>query len=326
MEQMPLKSTGPSGRLVDRYRRKINYLRLSITDRCNLRCFYCMPLKGVEKLPHGEILSYEEFLEVARTAVSLGVNKVRVTGGEPLIKRGAVKLVRDIAALSGVKTVAMTTNGTRLEKYADVLKEAGLKRINISLDSLNSDVYRKITRGGDLTAALRGIDSAQKIGFPIKINAVLIKELNSGEIDRFVQFAIEKGVEVRFIEQMTFEDEGPFVPQDEVLARLRTHHRVIELPGETESPHIRLFDCDGARIGFISPRSHPFCTGCNKLRLTPNGYLRACLASKEHVDMRTVLRRPHTAKDVRRAIQAAVSLKPQTGPWTTPAEMWRVGG
>ncbi len=323
---MPLNRTNDLNRLVDRHSRKINYLRLSITDRCNLRCFYCMPRRGVKKLPHADILSYEEFLEVASAAVSLGVTKVRITGGEPLIKRGAVKLVREIADLPNIETVAMTTNGSRLEKYAEVLKEAGLTRINISLDSLNPDVYRKITRRGDLEPVLKGIDKAQEIGFPIKINAVLIEELNSEEIDRLVRFALEKNIEVRFIEHMSFEDDGPFISQDKVIAQLAINHRIVELPGETGSSHVRLFDCDGIRIGFISPRSHPFCDGCNKLRLTPNGQLRACLASTEHVDIRAVLRRPHTTKEVCRAIKAAVSLKPLTGPWTAKAEMWRVGG
>jgi cyclic pyranopterin phosphate synthase len=312
--------------MIDPHGRRINYLRLSITDLCNLRCFYCMPRKGVEKLPHDEILRYEEFNEAVRAAVSLGVSKVRITGGEPLIKRGAVKLVREIAALEGVRTVAMTTNGTRLEKYVDVLYEAGLERINVSLDSLDPEVYRRITRGGDLNAVLRGIDRALARGFPIKLNIVLVEGWNLGEIERFVEFALARSVEVRFIERMSFEDDDPFVAQDEVVARLAERHEVAELPLEGGSPHVRLFDCDGARLGFISPRSHPFCAGCNKLRLTPNGRLKACLASDAYVDLRAVLRRPHTFEDVQRAVAEAAAIKPETGPWTAPAEMWRVGG
>ncbi len=326
MEQMSVGTTSSTDQLVDNHGRGINYLRLSITDRCNLRCFYCMPEAGVEKLPHDDILRFEEILEVARAAVSLGVSKVRITGGEPLIKRGAVMLVREIAAWPGVKTVALTTNGTRLEKYVNVLKEAGLTRINVSLDSLDSAVYRKITRVGELDKVLRGIDSALALGFPVKMNTVLIDGLNSGELDNFIRLAQEKSMEVRFIERMSFKDNDPYVSQAKVLAQLKERYEVKPLSDEKTSPHVRLFDVDGARIGFISPRSVPFCTGCNKLRLKPNGELRACLASAAHVDVRTVLRSPHSDKDLRQAVREAVALKPESGPWTANAEMWRVGG
>ncbi len=326
MGQDPVNEERKTSRLVDGHSRRINYLRLSITDLCNLRCFYCMPRAGVEKLPHGEILRFEEQLEVTRAAVSLGVSKVRITGGEPLVKRGAVKLVREIASWPGVRTVALTTNGTRLEKYVEVLKEAGLHRINISLDSLRPEVYEKMTRCGDLSAVLRGIDKAIEFGFPIKINTVLIDEYNREEIGRFIEFAREKNIEVRFIERMSFEDNDPYVSQEKVVERIKEQYRLVELPAESTSSHVRLFECAGVRVGFISPRSLPFCSGCNKLRLTPNGQLRACLAAKDHVDMRAVLRRPHTDRDVRQAIREAVSMKPETGPWTADAEMWRVGG
>ncbi|MCP4676045.1 MAG: GTP 3',8-cyclase MoaA [Deltaproteobacteria bacterium] len=318
--------TTNQAQLVDTHGRGINYLRLSITDRCNLRCFYCMPPTGVDKLPHDDILRFEEMLEVARAAVSLGVSKVRITGGEPLIKRGAVMLVREISAWPGVKTVAMTTNGTRLEKYVKVLRDAGLTRINVSLDSLIPAVYRKITRVGELDTVLRGIDSALAHGFPIKLNTVLIDGINSSELSGFIRFAQEKNVEVRFIERMSFEDNDPYVSQADVIARLGELHDVKPVSDERNSPHVRLFDVDGARIGFISPRSVPFCSGCNKLRLKPNGELRACLASAAHVDVRSVIRRPHTDRDLRQAVREAVSLKPESGPWTANAEMWRVGG
>ncbi len=317
--------------IVDTHARKIDYLRLSITDRCNLRCLYCMPEEGVKKLPQTDILSFEEFVEVARAAASLGVKKVRITGGEPLIKRGAVRMVREIAELPGVETVAMTTNGTRLEKYIEILKEAGLKRLNVSLDSLDPDEYRKITRGGEVEPVLKGIDKALQHGFPIKINAVLLEGLNTSGIERLVDFAIEKNVEVRFIEQMSFDDDLPYISQEQVIARLKKQYQVNRLDEAGSSPHVQLFEIGrtktgGAKIGFISPRSQPFCSGCNKLRLTPNGNLRACLASTLHVDVREVLRRPHTDKDVRQAVLKAAQLKPATGPWTAHGEMWRVGG
>ena len=313
------------GKLTDFHGRRIDYLRLSITDLCNLRCFYCMPDAGVKKIAHKDVLRYEEFLEIVQVAASLGIRKVRLTGGEPLIKRGAVKMVREINALPGIETVVMTTNGTRLEKYAQVLKEAGLKRINISLDSLDPETYRAITRCGDLPAVLRGIDAARDQGFPIKINTVLVEGFNEGELERFISFASEKDLEVRFIEQMSFESEQPYVSQDTVIETLSHHHTVNELEGE-ESPHVRLFDCDGTKIGFISPRSRPFCSGCNKLRLMPNGQLRACLASPDAVDMRSIVRRPHTELEITRGFRQAVKLKPEAGPWTARSEMWRVGG
>ncbi|MDJ0763962.1 MAG: GTP 3',8-cyclase MoaA [Myxococcota bacterium] len=317
-------SRGPA--LIDRHGRRIDYLRISITDLCNLRCFYCMPRQGVTKLPQADILTYEEFLKVARIAAGLGVRKMRITGGEPLIKRGAVKLVREIAAFPGVQTVAMTTNGTRLEKYAEVLKAAGLSRINVSLDSLRPDVYKRITRGGDLSAVLRGIDRAIEYNFRIKLNTVLINGMNADEVYRFIDFARDKGVEVRFIERMSFEDPDPYVPQDHVVATLADRYSLTPLPTASGSPHVRAFDCDGVRVGFISPRSHPFCDGCNKLRLTPNGKLKACLSSELNVDLRYILRRPHCDADIARAMSKAIALKPATGPWTACAEMWRVGG
>lgn len=323
---MPRPYLEKSDHLVDRYGRPINYLRLSITDLCNLRCFYCMPPGGVSKLPHTEILRYEEILEVIRAAVSLGVTKVRVTGGEPLIKRGAVKIIREIASMPSITTVGLTTNGTRLEKYVDVLKQAGLDRINVSLDSLNPETYRTMTRCGDIDHVLRGIDAALQRDFPLKINVVLVRGVNDGEAVDFVKFSRDKNVELRFIERMSFEDGDPYVSEEEVISALREHFHLEELPVDSQSAHVRLFDCSGTRVGFISPRSKPFCSGCNKLRLMPNGRLKACLASPLHVDIRDVLRRRHTMRDVQAAIRAAVALKPESGPWDTRAEMWRVGG
>lgn len=326
MGTIPLFIAANDPILTDRHGRRVNYLRLSITDLCNLRCFYCMPSKGVEKLPHQDVLRFEEFLEVTGVAASLGVTKVRITGGEPLIKRGAVKLVREIVAMPGIETVAMTTNGTRLEKYAEVLEQSGLSRVNVSLDSLCAETYASITRGGSLQAVLRGIDKALEVGFRVKINTVLVDGLNAQEAVDFVQFGLDKGVEIRFIEQMSFESRDPYVAGDKVLGELRDRFEVVKLPVEKDSTHVQLWSCDGVRVGFISPRSHPFCEGCNKLRLMPNGQLKACLAARRSVDMRGVLRRPHTDREVGQAIREAVGLKPLVGPWTARAEMWRVGG
>ncbi len=313
-------------RLTDRHGRTINYLRLSITDLCNLRCFYCMPAEIVEKLPHSEILRYEECVEVVRIAASMGVSKVRVTGGEPLVKRGVVNLVERIAACTGVKTVALTTNGSALAKFAPRLRDAGLTRVNVSLDTLDARLYRRITGRGELNDVLAGIDAALTVGFAVKVNAVLLPGLNTDDLEPFVALARAKNIEVRFIERMTFKHDDDYFTQDQALDQLSVNHRIKPLVVERPSPHVRLFDCDGARIGFISPRSQPFCDGCNKLRLTPHGQLRACLASNLHVDVRKILRRPHTDEDIRQAIRQATVLKPHSGPWNTEAEMWRVGG
>jgi cyclic pyranopterin phosphate synthase len=285
-----------------------------------------MPPGEVKKISQSDVLRFEEMIEVTRAMTQLGLNKVRITGGEPLIKKGAVKIVREIASMPEIETVAMTTNGTRLEKYVAVLKDAGLTRLNISMDTLDAEIYAKITRGGALDSVLNGIDKALEYNFPVKINAVLLDTLTPEEVNRFVRFALDKGVEVRFIEQMSFDGNKPYLPQDDVIDWLKTRYRITPKKMDKKSAHVRLFDCNGATLGFISPRSHPFCSGCNKLRLTPNGQLRACLASTTHVDMRAVLRGPHTDREVIRAIRTAASLKPGIGPWTAHSEMWRVGG
>ena len=312
--------------LVDRFGRPITYLRIAIVDRCNLRCVYCMPEQGVEKLDQSEVLRLEEIVEVARVARDLGIEKVRITGGEPLIRRGVVKVIREIALLEGIETVALTTNGVRLAKYAEILREVGLSRVNVSLDSLDPDTFRHITRSGDLRTVMEGLSAARAVGLPVRINTVLFDGVNFSEVESFWRFARQWALEVRFIEQMGFESSKPFVSEARVIAALAEHHQLVELEQELPADHVRRFDCDGARIGFISPRSRPFCSGCNKLRLTPKGELRACLSSPVHVDVRAVLRRPHTEEEVRRAFRQAAHIKPEVGPWTDAARMWQIGG
>ena len=265
-------------------------------------------------------------MAVARAAVSLGITKIRVTGGEPLIRKGVVKLVRELNALDGLETVALTTNGVRLAKYASVLKAAGLRRVNVSLDSLVPDTYRAITRGGDVEEVVGGIDEAIRAGLSVKINAVLFEGMNTDEIEGFVAFARRRGIAVRFIERMSFVLNKPFVSETAVVEWLRRTHTVTRVEDAEGSPHVRLYDCDGVRVGFISPRSHAFCAGCNKLRLTPKGELRACLASRVSVNIKGVLRNEHSDADLLEAIREAVRIKPAEGPWTSPLEMWRVGG
>ncbi|MDD5306491.1 MAG: GTP 3',8-cyclase MoaA [Deltaproteobacteria bacterium] len=308
-----------------RFDRAINYLRISVTDRCNLRCVYCMPETGVRKLSHDEILRLEEIVEVAREAAALGLTKIRVTGGEPLVRRDVTALVNDLASLPGVETVAMTTNGLLLPAMAFGLKAAGLKRVNISLDSLAPGLYRASTRGGDVTLVLAGIEAALAAGFEVKVNAVLL-ETTAPSIAGFLKFSRDAGVEVRFIERMNFEKGTVRFSEEDALALLCLDSPLTPLPRDPASPHVRRFACGGARLGFISPLSHPFCAACNRLRLTSEGTLRSCLASKNGVDVRTVLRRPHTAREVAAAILDAVAEKPAMAKWGEQAQMWRMGG
>ncbi|MBW2278247.1 MAG: GTP 3',8-cyclase MoaA [Deltaproteobacteria bacterium] len=310
----------------DLHGRAITYLRLSITDLCNLRCFYCMPSKGVVKLDYKDVLRLEEQAEIVHAAAALGVNKVRITGGEPLVRRGLLGLVRDIAATPGIDEVALTTNGLRLARMAADLKDAGLARINVSLDSLDPATFAEITRGGNLDRVLAGIDAALEQGFKVKINTVLLEGINTGDLGTFVRFARDKGLGLRFIERMGFDKDLPVFSQDAALESLGREFRIEPLPIHQGHPHVRRFDCGDTWIGFISPMTHSFCEVCNKLRLTVDGSLRVCLASSESVDLRPVLRAPHSQKDVERAILRAVELKPLAAPWNAPGEMWKVGG
>jgi cyclic pyranopterin phosphate synthase len=312
--------------IVDRHGRVINYLRLSITDLCNLRCFYCMPDGVTNKLPHDQVMRHEENLEVVRAAASLGINKVRITGGEPLVKRGVVGLVFSISSIRGIETVAMTTNGVRLLEMAEPLRAAGLQRINLSLDSIDPRIYEEITRGSELHRVIDGMDRAVSLGFPIKINAVLLRGINTDNLFEFVAFAREHEVGLRFIERMGFDRKEPLFSQDEAIEQLSRDHSMEPVDSSPEHPHVRRYLCDGVKIGFISPMTHSFCASCNKLRLQPDGRLRVCLASEQSVNIREILRREHTDEDVRDAVRKAIQMKPAAAPWNAPSEMWKVGG
>ena len=311
---------------VDRHGRVINYLRLSITDLCNLRCFYCMPDGTTNKLPHDQVMRHEENLEVVYAAASLGINKVRITGGEPLVKRGVMGLVYSIASMSGIETVAMTTNGVRLLEMAEPLRAAGLQRINLSLDSIDPGTYEEITGGNELHRVIDGMDRAVSLGFPVKINAVLLRGINTDRLFELVAFAREHKVGLRFIERMGFDRKEPLFSQDEAIEQLSGDHSMEPVDTSPEHPHVRRYLCDGVKIGFISPMTHSFCASCNKLRLQPDGRLRVCLASEQSVDVREILRREHTVEDVRDAVRKAIQMKPAAAPWNAPAEMWKVGG
>ena len=316
-----------TGASLDTCGRKVSYLRLSVTDLCNLRCTYCTPAEGVPKLAHGEVLTLEEHAEVARAAIALGVTKVRITGGEPLVKRGLLSLVRALAATPGLETLALTTNGTRLAELAHPLAEAGVLRVNVSLDSTSPETFARITRGGEVAAVVAGIDAALAASLPVKLNAVLLAGVNTDELALLAAFARDRGAGLRFIELMPFDRAVPLFAEADALDALRADgDELSPLPDDSAEPHVRRYSYRGAVIGFISPVTRPFCGGCNKIRLTPEGALKPCLASDASIDVKALLRRPHTPEDVERLVAEAIRRKPATAPWSAPSEMWKVGG
>ena len=268
--------------MIDSYGRNIDYIRISVTDRCNLRCIYCMPEDGIVKRAHDEMMTAEETIDAVKAAVSLGIKKIRITGGEPLVKRGIVKLCDAISAIEGVEELCITTNGTLLPKFGKELREAGVSRVNISLDTLDPDKYREITRVGELSEALTGIDAAFEAGFDnIKINNVLMGGFNDDEIEDFVKLTVDRPIEVRFIELMPIGggmdfDRSGFISCQQVLSK------VPELePLEHSEGVAVLYRLPGAkgRVGLIRPISCEFCGDCNKIRLTSDGMLKPCLHS-----------------------------------------------
>lgn len=272
----------------DRYGRTIKYLRLSVTDLCNCRCVYCMGENGVPRLPHSAILSFEEIEEIVRAAVSLGVTKVRLTGGEPLVRRGIDELVRRLRGIEGVEELAMTTNGARLAEYAEALKEAGLDRLNVSLDTLDPEKFRRITRIGELRDTLDGTDAARRAGFErIKLNTVLMGGVNDDEIAEIAALAKDGAFDVRFIELMpigecTDWDRRRFLPAERVLEYLPKGERV---PSDGVAELWRPAGFRGT-VGLIRPLSHRFCADCDRIRVTADGCLKPCLHSAREIPLR----------------------------------------
>ena len=276
--------------MYDSYGRKVNYLRLSVTDRCNLCCRYCMPERGAVRKEHSEMLRIEDFVNIATACAELGVEKVRLTGGEPLVRKGLPQLIERIAALANIKELSLTTNGILLGAQAAMLKAAGLHRVNISLDTLDADKFRYITRGGELSQALAGIEAARRAGLtPVKINVVLIKDFNESEVAELIALAASD-VEVRFIELMPFGEmeawtKDRLVRIDELGKRLDNlvpaeSSAIIDGPAR----YYRKLDGEGL-VGFIRPFSENFCARCNRIRVTADGKLKPCLHSAEEVDL-----------------------------------------
>lgn len=307
--------------MLDHYDRDINYLRVSITDRCNLRCTYCRPKEGISLKGHADILRYEEILRVVSQTVKMGLIKVRLTGGEPLVRRGFVEFAGDLKKIKGLQDISLTTNGILLAQYAEDIFRAGITRINISLDSLDKEKYFQITRGGNLDDVFRGIAAAEKAGFaPIKINTVLMKGFNDNEALDFVRLALSKPFQVRFIEMMPVSEvsagrSADFLPTRQLLETINRHFRLEPLAGKknkSDGP-ARLYKMkDGlGEIGFINPVSDHFCSTCNRLRLTADGKLRACLLNDVEIDLREALSRHCDDDELAGLIREAILLKPQ---------------
>jgi cyclic pyranopterin phosphate synthase len=304
--------------IIDSFGRSINYLRISVTDRCNLRCIYCMPPEGVPQISHSEILSYEEIRTVVHAAAELGIYKIRLTGGEPLVRADLPELIRMLSQIKGIEELSLTTNGTVLKKYTLELKQAGLSRVNVSLDTLKPDRFQYITRLGKLEAVLEGIRAAKEAGFePVKINTVIMRGMNDDEILDFARMTYEDGWHIRFIELMPFKDVAEFVPSIELrqhislLGKLESCPDSIGITGNGPATYYRLAGAEGT-IGFISPLTETsFCSRCNRMRLTPDGKLRPCLLGEDEIDLKTPLRNNASMEELKSLILKAVASKPE---------------
>ena len=304
--------------LKDTFNRTIDYIRISITDRCNLRCVYCMPSGGVKFLEHRDILQYEEIARILRVAVHTGMRKVRITGGEPLVRRNITDLIKMIKGIEGIHQLSMTTNGILLERYAEPLAEAGLDRVNVSLDSLKPDRFREITRGGVLDAVLRGIEAAEKAGLtPIKINMVPMRGVNDDEIAEFAKMTLTSPYQVRFIEFMPFVTEDmwnreKFISTEEIQSRVEQVGTLLPAKMKRSGP-ARYFTFEGAAgvIGFISPITHHFCDSCRRLRLTADGKIRPCLLSDTEIDIKSPLRAGCDDAELERLLRLSLEIKPE---------------
>ena len=307
--------------LKDNFGRTINYLRLSVTDRCNLRCTYCMDEK-MTFLPRKQILDIEEMLTIARAFVALGIKKIRLTGGEPLIRPGIINLCRQLKQLQNVETVTMTTNGILLHNYAQALKDTGLDRINISIDSLRAKTFKFLTRGGKLEQVLTGIKAVQQAGFQhTKLNVLILDNINNEQIFELTNFALNEGLHITFIEEMPL---GKISSHRRSDTQINSQSLIDQLNSRYSlKPNINTDDTAGpanyycidgyrSKIGFISPLSQNFCSQCNRVRLTATGRLLSCLGHEHSADLKSILRQsPDDHTNLQKAIIATIQLKPE---------------
>lgn len=297
-----------SDALVDKHGRRLRKLRISLTEACNLRCVYCMPVHA-RFAKEDQLLPPDELLEIAGNLVDLGIDSIRITGGEPTVRRAFPEIVRRLCGFEGVR-VGMTTNGWRLAEHARDLAAWGMHGVNVSLDSLDPDNFRRMARGGDLAHVLAGIQAAKDAGLAVKINTVVMRGLNHHELEAFHDFAVLHGIEVRFLELMRIGEALPFfeerfVPASEMLARLNLHSRLREIAVEPDATAFRRVSDAGAMLGFIASESRPFCTGCSRLRLTAKGALRPCLFKEEALSLRGL-----SAEQTKDVVREVADLKP----------------
>ncbi|MGC2129078.1 MAG: GTP 3',8-cyclase MoaA [Candidatus Aquilonibacter sp.] len=305
--------------LADAFNRPITYLRVSVTDKCNLRCVYCMPESGLPWLAREDLLSYEEIVAIVRAAARVGVRTIRLTGGEPLVRRDLHRLVAGINAIDGIDDIALSTNAVLLEEQLDALVAAGLRRVNISLDTLREDRFARIARRPGLDKVLRGIDAAIAANLgPVKLNCVVMRGENDDEIADFAALTRERAVYVRFIEVMPVHENlelqrDSYVSSDEILERVAAVEQIEPVPGPPGNGPARYFAYAGApgAVGVISPLSHDYCERCNRVRLTADGRLRLCLFGDQHVDLRTPLRSGASTDEIAGLLTASMAIKPE---------------
>ncbi len=324
----------------DGLNRQINYLRVSVTDLCNFRCVYCMPTQGVKLLSHGEILSYEELLRVIRIVSRHGVSRIRLTGGEPLVRRGIVDFVRNIAGLKTITDLSLTTNGSLLAGMAAKLKAAGLNRVNISLDTIDPDQFRNITRGGNLAETIKGMEAALAVGLtPVKLNVVLTNIITEQDIAYFVDLVHRAPVSVRFIEYMPIGENqvgrGPDI--EEIKTIINSFGRgclkpTLDVRGNGPAKYFVLPQGKGS-FGFITPISEHFCNACNRIRLTADGKFKPCLLSNQEIDIKTALRNGAGDEEIAKLFYNTIADKPQGHTLSTPGgqtaffrKMSQIGG
>ena len=314
--------------LIDSFDRRISYLRLSVTDRCDFRCQYCMS-ETMTFLPRGQVLTIEELLRTARLFTELGVKKIRVTGGEPLIRRGVGELFAGLGKLPGLDTLALTTNGSHLAEQAAGLSAAGVRSVNISLDSLNPTRFAAITRIGKLSTVLEGIDAAIACGFErIRLNAVILNGLNHDEVVTLTHFALSKQIHIAFIEEMPLGQVNlggkqlEYVSSDSIKSELETHFELQPLVSRDSSGPSRDYLIAGSQtqVGFISPHSHNFCAECNRLRVSAEGRLLMCLGNEESIDLRDLLRSGRSDDEIKSTIIDSLAIKPERHVFDRPDE------
>lgn len=323
--------------LIDSHGRKVNYLRLSVTDRCNLRCSYCMPEEGVTKRQHSEILRFEELHRIAEVATELGVEKIRITGGEPLVRKGIVDFLARLSKLPRLKELVLTTNGILLPDMADDLKAAGVRRLNISLDSLQPETFTQITRQGRLDDVLTGIEAAAYSGLPVKINTVIMRGVNDSEILDFIRMTLDLSLSVRFIEYMPVikapEWQSLVMTGQQILEQITRVHQVEELATDRRCGPAKMFRVKGSRgsFGLITPLSGHFCAQCNRIRISSDGHASSCLFSDNRIDLRPALNSEINAP-LESALRDMIGAKPARHHLSTaeaphvPFAMSNIGG